>query len=710
MSFKTFFNAHHAPIGAFSSFTFGCKGALGGLGIELKGPANENVYVGVEDRDHPSRYHALPFFGTTAVSDAGAEDYDVEGLSDFQLADRLFPFRDYEVTRTFGPTIDEWRAGDLTFRVLSPVLEVPEPTGEFDEALKQALTPAVLVELTIDNREGKSPRKAFFGYAGSDRSCGMRCWQADGVTAIGQGTTTCVATDDPNVYSGVAWQPEAILDPKHRDNLQFLLGNMAMLVGTVDAGDVKTFRFTVSFFREGTATTGLTTRYYYRQFFDRIEDVARYSLGHFETLAGKARAVNASLGRDLSPERHFMLSHAIRSYFGATQCLQAESGEALWVVNEGEYRMMNTFDLTVDQAFFELALNPWTVRNELDLFVHRYAYYDEVRFPGEEKTYPGGIAFTHDMGIANNFSPAHYSGYEQAGLRGVFSYMSCEELMNWILTAALYYQHTGDDAWVNANHSTFRAVLESMVNRDHPEPEKRNGVMSLDSSRCDGGAEITTYDSLDVSLGQARDNLYLAVKGWACYVLLESIFTRHFEPTLAATARDQAARCAQTVCAAADADGILPALIGGSFAAKIIPAIEGLAYPYLAGIAADSDLLACLSKHFDVVTGSGDCKFGDGGWRLSSTSRNSWLSKIYLCQFVAENVLGRAVDSKADEAHVKWLLDDDNIYFAWSDQMVEGKAAGSRYYPRGVTNVLWMLGAGNTDLASLRTRLLGAAS
>ena len=95
---------------------------------------------------------------------------------------------------------------------------------------------------------------------------------------------------------------------------------------------------------------------------------------------------------------------------------------------------------------------------------------------------------------------------------------------------------------------------------------------------------------------------------------------------------------------------------------------------------------------------------------MSSTSRNSWLSKIYLCQFVAENVLGRAVDSKADEAHVKWLLDDDNIYFAWSDQMVEGKAAGSRYYPRGVTNVLWMLGAGNTDLASLRTRLLGAAS
>jgi len=34
--------------------------------------------------------------------------------------------------------------------------------------------------------------------------------------------------------------------------------------------------------------------------------------------------------------------------------------------------MMNTFDLTVDQAFFELALNPWTVRNVLDYYVERY--------------------------------------------------------------------------------------------------------------------------------------------------------------------------------------------------------------------------------------------------------------------------------------------------------------------------------------------------
>ncbi|PMX56062.1 beta-xylosidase, partial [Pseudomonas sp. FW305-33] len=76
----------------------------------------------------------------------------------------------------------------------------------------------------------------------------------------------------------------------------------------------------------------------------------------------------------------------------------------------------------------------------------RYAYVDEVRRPNSDVTYPGGIAFTHDMGVSNAFSPSGHSGYEQAGLTGCFSYMSAEELMNWVLTAGLYVSHTQDIA------------------------------------------------------------------------------------------------------------------------------------------------------------------------------------------------------------------------------------------------------------------------
>ena len=51
----------------------------------------------------------------------------------------------------------------------------------------------------------------------------------------------------------------------------------------------------------------------------------------------------------------------------------------MWVVNEGEYCMMNTLDLAVDHVFWELDHNPWLVRNLLDTFVKRYSYTDEVK-------------------------------------------------------------------------------------------------------------------------------------------------------------------------------------------------------------------------------------------------------------------------------------------------------------------------------------------
>jgi hypothetical protein len=281
--------------------------------------------------------------------------------------------------------------------------------------------------------------------------------------------------------------------------------------------------------------------------------------------------------------------------------------------------------------------------------------------------------------------------------------MSAEELMNWILTAGLYEAHTGDQEWAMRNRQTFIACLRSLQNRDHPDDMLRNGVIGLDADRCKGGAEITTYDSLDASLGQARNNLYLAVKGWACYLVLEKALagTAHAEE-----AARQAERAAATIVAAADENGLLPAVIGEGVEARIIPAIEALVYPFVCGLAEGrfEDLRRTLRTHFEAVMLSRVCRFQDGGWRLSSTSRNSWLSKIYLCQYVAERILGHAPDEQADRAHVAWLKDSENAYYAWSDQMLEGKVVGSRYYPRGVTSILW-LGEGTHPLDEI-SRLL----
>jgi hypothetical protein len=686
-----FFNAHHSPIGAFASFTFGCKGGKGGLGLELIGPANENILIGAQDAVTPDKYVALPFFDELVSDEA---NYDVELAEKVVRTAVVEKFSDDLIRRSLRASSDEWTAGDLTFKVISPVLAVPDPAlGDSDELL-QALCPAVLAELTLDNRLGSYDRKVFFGYSGSDRSAGMRVFEEKGVRGVGQGLTTALATLD-DMTTGLAWDPLDILEPSHASNLTFMLGSIGMLVGVVPAGQTKTFKIAICFHRGGVATAGLRTRYLYNRWFESIEEVASFALGRFDRLKAAGLEADDELSFGLSQVRALTVAHAVRSYFGSTQLLEGKDGEPLWVVNEGEYRMMNTLDLTADQLFFELRMNPWTVRNELDLYTKSYSYTDTVRFFGDPEEHPGGIAFTHDEGISNVFSRPGYSAYEKAGLTGCFSYMSCEELTNWVLCATTYVLKTGDREWGAQNLEVLANCFESLLNRDHPDALLRDGVMDLDSTRCKGGAEITTYDSLDVSLGQARRNLYLAVKWWASFVLLSEVFGQLERPRLSLDARRQAERTASTVVSYADAGGLLPAILEEGSLARIIPAIEPLIFPLELGIdwALDRNgqfgsLISALEVHLRAILVPGVCKFADGGWKLSSTSENSWLSKIYLCQEVAQRLFG-IDDPEADLAHWNWLMDPENVYFAWSDQMLSGIAVGSRYYPRGVTSVLW---------------------
>src|SRR5262249_39740440 len=89
--------------------------------------------------------------------------------------------------------------------------------------------------------------------------------------------------------------------------------------------------------------------------------------------------------------------------------------------------------------------------------------------------------------------------------------------------------------------------------------------------------------------------------------------------------------------------------------------------------------------------------FADGGIKLSSTSENSWMSKIAIFQHVALHVLQlHEFDSyiaeilkRADAAHVTWQT-EGSAYWACSDQIVSGVAKGSRYYPRLISASLWL--------------------
>lgn len=700
-----FFNAHHSPIGAFASFTLGFCGKTGGLGMELGKPADENIYIGFQSRSGEV-YEALPFY--EAVEDESAR-YDVEKHGEKGNISRVVRFEDEAISRVFKTGTDTWEAGDLTFRLYSPVRPVPDPAKADAEHMKEAIVPAVFVELTLDNSQGKVARRGFFGYEGSDRYQAMRRLSDTSggrLSGVGQGRSTAIVSKDDGVTEALGFSLEKILEQKLPHNLTFGLGGTGVLLMEVPAGEKRTYRFAVCFYRGGLVTSGIDASYYYTRYFGKIEEVADYALDHFAKLTASCAAADDWVDAgNLSEDQRFMLNHAIHSYYGSTQLLDA-SGEPIWIVNEGEYRMMNTLDLTADQLFFELRMNPWTVRNELELFVNRYSYEDHVRFPGDDREFPGGLAFTHDVGVANVFSRPQHSAYELAGISDCFSYMSHEELVNWLCCALVYIEQTKDREFTEHMLPVIRRCFDSMLNRDHPDPAQRNGLMGLDSTRTQGGAEISTYDSLDVSLGQSRNNIYLAGKCWAVYVGLEKLFAAEALPDLAREAGLQAERCAATVTAHLTEQGYIPAVIGENNDSRIIPAIEGLVFPYFTGCEEALErngrfgsYLEALDTHLQTVLIPGVCLFEDGAWKLSSTSNNSWLSKIYLTQYIAREILGLPWDergSAADAAHVKWLLHPQLSYWCWSDQILSGEIIGSKYYPRGVTAVLWLFeGQGN---------------
>ncbi|WP_110945357.1 glycoside hydrolase family 52 protein [Paenibacillus phocaensis] len=708
MGKNIFFNAHHSPMGAFASFTLGHPGPSGGFDLELGSPPKQNIYIGLQD-DGQERYRALPFFGEGlderdryTTEESGDEPSTSHSVQQKESG-LIVPFGRSEIVRRFGAAIDEWQAGDLTFRLISPFEGVPDPETATEEQLRFALMPAVLAEITVDNTRGTSARRAFFGLHNIDAFSALRRLEdvTDGrICGIGQGRHTAIAASDPRITSAGFFTMEAILKPKVPENLRFGLGPVGALLMDTPAGEKATYRFALCFYRAGYVTSGLDASYYYTRYFANIEEVAAYALAEFDRKLEVARQANALVSdAKLNEDQKFMLAHAIRSYYGSTELLEHE-GKPLWVVNEGEYRMMNTFDLLVDQLFFELKMNPWTVKNELDLYTSRYSYRDTVRLPGDRTEYPGGISFTHDMGVANVFSRPGYSSYELHAIDDCFSHMTHEQLVNWVLSATVYVHQTNDRDWLERNLPILEQCLESMVNRDHPEPAKRTGIMGLDSSRTMGGAEITTYDSLDVSLGQARNNIYLAGKSWAAYVAMEKLLRANGRETAASLAGRQAELCAATIASHLLPGGYIPAVIQENNDSKIIPAIEGLIFPLYTGCeeALDkngrfSEYLTALSKHLDTVLQPGICLFEDGGWKLSSTSNNSWLSKIYLCQFIARRIMGLAWDEQgqaADAAHVAWLTSEKNAFWSWSDQMMAGVICGSRYYPRGVTAILWL--------------------
>lgn len=673
------FQSLHSAPGANASFALGYRNHGGGFGIEIDRVPDQDVYIGVRKN---GTITCFPFFKDTSRS-AEKAFTQKEDSGRFGLA--VFP--EELIDRKFRYGTDKFESGCVSFEVISPVRMLPDPDLENYDTCKYAYCPGIIARMTVDNRTGTEDAEAVFAVS-----------PMEGKQALSRLTGGMLKGFTSRTGYGFAVEGTAEMTEfsdfglsKAYGRTKKVISHIAPLAGIsvlVHAGEKKEMILALGWYKKGIATDGLRTcRYYYTNYYPDLVSVLAYVLDHQkEMIADGEKADKLLEQKELSQERKLLLCQSVKSYYYSTMLLD-DAGKPRWVTNEGAFRMMNTLDLAIDHAFFELYYQPWSVRNQLEGFLEDYSYYDQC-----------GISFTHDQGTHNVFTAKGTSSYELPDLTDCFSFMSQEQLCNWILLAALYVENTGDIKWAEEHAAAIGECLKSMKNRDSME-DNYNGIMSVDSSCCCTGSEITTYDSLDSSLGQASESLYLAVKCWASYLALGKLSSHAKLEEVAAEAECHAVITARTIVSFYREDlGFIPAILNGTDASPIIPAIEGVIYPYLFGrkdVLAETgrygELIKILKKHTETVLQVGVCLFPDKGWKLSAGSENSWMSKIFLCEYIAQDLLECEFDyDTSDAAHWSWWADgcpsNPGI-----DQIIRGTQEEQNFhYPRAVTSYLWI--------------------
>lgn len=698
------FLSEHCPRAAEASFNLGVVGHGGGFSIEDGSVPDRDMHIGYYQDD---RLHEFPYCHlATEAFKSGMADFIPVGHPEGNKYQKKIPirfFREEEIEREYRLATDTFRAPGISLTLTSAATGIPDPATVPYDAMKDALAPAIIARITFDNRDGQSlmtgvwaVEMPYFQFL-EDITGGQFTGVAATLDGYGFGVRSAahVRTFSDFDINHAFRRPKPL-----RTRAEGLVG----LLVDVPAGECVTLDIALGWYRPGIITMGKECAYAYTRYFTGLQEVISYALDHAEGWLADAKAQDEMLlNSSLNAHQQFLYAKSVHSYWGSTQ-LFLDGSRYRWVVNEGSCNMINTLDLTIDMAFFELRHHPWLLRNVLDSFADEYYYYDTVHFPNDPTAYPGGISFTHDQGLRNSFYRNHYSFYELEDHPGCFSYMTHEELLNWVLCAAMYVQRTGDRDWLHQRAGILADCLLSMQHRDHPDPAQRDGVMDLDSDRCGRESEITTYDSLDPSLGQSRRNTYLAVKCWAAYLALVQLLSlenaERYAPEIAG-AGHSARLCADTVTRAFDEKlGYIPAILEDGDTSAIIPIIEGLVYPTQLGLAdalaADgpyAELLAALKRHLHNVLIEGRCLFPDGGWKLSGNNDNSWMSKIFICQYVARQVLGCEFGEAglaADRAHDHWWRVGCKTHSV-VDQVIAGACgAFGSIYPRCVSAILWL--------------------
>ena len=422
-----FLNVDHAAVGTCSTFAYGVKGDKCGFGFSSASIPYSGGGGGVVIAlSSSSGIQALPFVASTA-----------------SIASTATFFTDTNVQRMLTPCTDQWNVnnGGLTWTNYTPAWKMPS----FDSAtlaFKQYFfLPATWMVFTIHNTNSTA-EDFYFGLpvVGTQTSYASGAYQG---FAVGEGVMA-VQTGSCDLLSGAALTTA----------LNGMSSGFAFHLN-IPAGQTKSLTVVLADYRSTVTDSRILAHYYYTSLFGSMDSVISAAFGEFANAQARCHQLaSAMAGANLNAYRQFLASDALHSYQACTSAQLDPTNGFFWCEMEGGYNYVNTFDLTVDHAFYDSLMYPWALRNVLDTYsgviggsgyTYTHPLYNTV---GNTVVSPNGFGFHHDMGQGlTSASPStDPTTYESS-----YSYMGQEELQNYILSAGLYWNRSSDNAWLTNN-------------------------------------------------------------------------------------------------------------------------------------------------------------------------------------------------------------------------------------------------------------------
>jgi hypothetical protein len=360
-------------------------------------------------------------------------------------------------------------------------------------------------------------------------------------------------------------------------------------------------------YTQGLVTTGVDARYFYANYFPRVETVANFLLQNANRVRESCVSFDArTTAACADPHKLAVFSTAIRAYDAPTQVLDSATptGPAAHFATLETRGARNALDRAGDHLPWELFRNPWVIRNIFDLATTAYAYHDKLLFPDDEtpaEPRAGGMTFARDFGFGSAYAPGAVvvpagpgrpalSAFDGGGAGPGWAggNLASEILLNAIYMLTSYALMADDTPWAKTRLPFARELLVSLENRDHWDPAKRTGILKAQSAAANG-PEQTVFASLpeaDGVLALARGNLYMAVKTFCANLLL----TTYFQNNNDLHSADYSYAFAQKTAAAITAafKDFLPANLltpdTGASAPRLLAALEPLALPTYLGL------------------------------------------------------------------------------------------------------------------------------